>query len=225
MEMTFIRHGEPEWSRDGLTIDDPPLTERGRRQAEALAEALADEQFDEIWVSPLHRAQETAEPLIERLGRPSRTFDWLAEIGAPRWEGTPSEVVERAFADARRRPLDEWWEGLPDGETFRQFHKRVVSGLAAEIEAAGGVRVSEDPTLWELVAPERRIVVVAHSGTNAAALGHLLGIPPVPWEWERFVTFHASVSIASPIAISSGHAFSLSRLSDVSHLPADLRTR
>ncbi len=56
------------------------------------------------------------------------------------------------------------------------------------------------------------------------ALGYLLGIPPVPWEWERFVSYHASVSVVRPLAISGGHAFSLFRFSDVGHLPPDLQT-
>ena len=29
MEIVLIRHGEPEWVRDGLNVVDPPLTERG----------------------------------------------------------------------------------------------------------------------------------------------------------------------------------------------------
>ena len=30
-------HGEPEWVLDGLNVDNPPLTARGHRQAEAMA--------------------------------------------------------------------------------------------------------------------------------------------------------------------------------------------
>jgi broad specificity phosphatase PhoE len=29
MEIILVRHAEPEWVRDGFSIDDPPLTERG----------------------------------------------------------------------------------------------------------------------------------------------------------------------------------------------------
>ena len=53
MEIVLIRHGEPEWVRDGLNVVDPPLTERGLRQAERVADALAGEVFDEIVISPL----------------------------------------------------------------------------------------------------------------------------------------------------------------------------
>ncbi len=70
MEIVLIRHGEPEWVRDGLNVVDPPLTGRGLAQAERLAEALADESFDEILVSPLVRARQTAAPLLAALGSP-----------------------------------------------------------------------------------------------------------------------------------------------------------
>ena len=57
------------------------------------------------------------------------------------------------------------------------------------------------------------------------SLGFLLGIEPVPWEWERFVSFHASISTIQPIEISGGHSFSLFRFSDIAHLPDALQTR
>ena len=104
MEVLFVRHGQPQWERDGWAVDDPPLTELGRRQAEALADQLAEVEIDEILVSPLVRAQQTAAPLLERLGRQAETLPWLAEIGAPRWDGTPTEVVERIFQDEWTRP-------------------------------------------------------------------------------------------------------------------------
>ncbi len=227
MEVLLIRHGEPEWERGGLSVDDPPLTARGRSQAQAVADHLVDHpdlHLDEIWVSPLRRAQETATPLAERTGIAATTLDWLAEIGAPRWEGTPTEVVARAFAEGWARPLDQLWDGLPGGETFHHFHQRVTTGLAGALEAIGAARLSEAPTLWQLPTKERRVAIVAHGGTNATLIAYLLGIPPVPWEWLRFVTGHASISLLSPLAISEGHAFSLHPFGDVAHLPADLHT-
>ncbi len=68
MEIVLIRHGEPEWVRDGLNVVDPPLTERGHRQAEQVAVALEGEVFDEIVISPLRRPQLTAAPSLARRG-------------------------------------------------------------------------------------------------------------------------------------------------------------
>jgi probable phosphoglycerate mutase len=66
--------------------------------------------------------------------------------------------------------------------------------------------------------------VVAHSGTNGVLLCHLLGLDPVPWEWDRFVTMHASVTRLQSMQLGDGHTFALTRLSDVEHMPHDHRT-
>ena len=80
MEIVLIRHGEPEWSRDGFAIGNPPLTDRGHHQAAAMADYLRDEQFDEVLCSPLVRARQTAAPLLGLLGMPERVDPWLEEI-------------------------------------------------------------------------------------------------------------------------------------------------
>ena len=43
MEFVLVRHGQPEWIRDGLNVDDPPLTELGHQQAQAMAAGLLEE--------------------------------------------------------------------------------------------------------------------------------------------------------------------------------------
>jgi probable phosphoglycerate mutase len=225
VELLFVRHGEPAWVRDGLSVDDPDLTDRGRAQAERLAARLADTEVHRLVVSPLRRARQTAEPVARALGLEPEILPWLAEIANPTWQGTPAEHVERIFAESRHRPVQEHWEGLPGGESFRDFHRRVTHGLEQFLETDGSQRTSNHPPLWQLRDPGHRVVVVAHAGTNASAIGYLLGIDPVPWEWERFVSFHASVSELRPIPISGQHSFSLFRFSDVVHLDDGLQSR
>lgn len=225
MEIVLIRHGQPQWDRDGLAVDDPHLTALGEEQAALLGRAFAERPVDRLLVSPLVRAQQTAAPVAEALQVEPETLDWLAEIAAPVWQGTPSEVVEEAFATSRARPLEEQWDGLPGGESFRDFHHRVTGGLEALLADLGVRRIGEFPPVWDLADPGPRVVVVAHGGTNAVCLGQLLGIEPVPWEWERFVSFHASLSVVRPLPVSGVHSFSLFRFSDTSHLPPELHTR
>ncbi|MCX7619248.1 MAG: histidine phosphatase family protein [Acidimicrobiales bacterium] len=225
MELLFVRHAQPAWSRNGLSVDDPELTPIGHEQAALLAKRLSAVTVDELLVSPLIRARQTAEPIADALGLEPVVEPWLAEIAAPEWEGTPTEEVERIFRENRERGVDELWDGLPGGESFRDFHRRVTNGVIGLLERRGAEPVTEFPPLWQLADRDARILVVAHAGTNATAIGWLLGIAPVPWEWERFVSFHASVSTLQPIAISGAHAFSLVRFSDVSHLPEELQTR
>ena len=54
----LVRHGEQLDAEHGLP--DGPLSPRGRRQAELLAERLGGVPFDHAWHSPLQRAAETA---------------------------------------------------------------------------------------------------------------------------------------------------------------------
>jgi probable phosphoglycerate mutase len=225
VELVFIRHGQPAWDRDGASVDDPDLTPLGRMQAELVASRLATLRVDRLLVSPLRRARQTAAPIADALGLEPETHAWMAEIRNPTWEGTPTEEVERIFREGRGRTVTEQWDGLPGGESFRSFHDRVTSGLRHFLDGAGAVQIADEPAQWRLTEPDRRHVLVAHAGTNAAAIGHLLGVRPVPWEWERFVSFHASVSVLAPFEIASGWSFSLLRFSDTSHFDEDHQTR
>jgi probable phosphoglycerate mutase len=225
VELLFVRHAQPAWAREGRSVDNPGLTDLGHAQGKLVGERFQGASVDALLVSPLVRAQETASYIAESLQIEPITLDWLAEIGSPAWNDEPVEVVEQIFADVRRRPVEDHWEGIPGGESFRDFHARITAGLQGYLDGVGGERVKDKPALWHLDAPKRRVVVVAHAGTNATALSYLLGIEPVPWEWERFVSFHASVSEIVPVDISDEHAFSLLRFADVSHLPLDHQTR
>ena len=86
-------------------------------------------------------------------------------------------------------------------------------------------RVEHDLPVWQIAEPGRRILVVAHAGTNSVFICHLLGLQPTPWEWDRFVLGHASISRLEALPVHGAHTFSLTALSDREHLaPAD-RTR
>ncbi|MCB1247940.1 MAG: histidine phosphatase family protein [Acidimicrobiales bacterium] len=224
MELIFVRHGQPGWDRDGRAVADPDLTDLGCAQADHVARLLADTRIDELLVSPLRRAQQTAAPLVEATGLTPTTLDWLAEISAPDWDGTPTEEVERIFRENRDRSVDELWDGLPGGESFRDFHVRITTGLEGLLRDRGAATARATPPQWHLPTDERRVVIVAHAGTNATAIGHLLGVAPVPWEWERFALRHASISTLVPLPICGAHAYRLEGLSDVGHLPATLHT-
>ncbi|MEX2504162.1 MAG: histidine phosphatase family protein [Egicoccus sp.] len=225
MELVLVRHAQPEWSRDRTARVDPGLTERGHTQARLAARRLAARPFDRLFVSTATRARETATPLRDL--HPDVAVEeraWLHEIHMPaHWEGTPQEEVDRTFREARTRSREEWWQGIPGGESFRDFHARVTTGLEGELADLGLSR--DQHGFWQL--PDglpQRLVMVAHGGTNSVVLGHLLGLEPQPWEWERFASDHASLTVLRTAPIGSGHIFSLQYFSDVEHLPAELVT-
>ncbi len=225
MEIVFIRHGQPEWSRDGLNVENPPLTELGHEQARAMATALADEEFDEVFASPLVRARQTAAPLFEALGRQETIAPWLEEIRDPAWHGTPREKAEAAYAEMAGRPAEGRWEGLTDGESVREFTARIHAGATEFFTERGVVRSSLELPVWQIAEPDRRIALVAHAGTNSTSIAHLLGLVPTPWEWDRFVLGHTSISRLESLELGDGHTFSLTKLSDVEHLDSSQRTR
>jgi 2,3-bisphosphoglycerate-dependent phosphoglycerate mutase len=225
MEIVLIRHGEPEWVRDGLTVVDPPLTDLGRQQAELLAGALRDEQFDEILVSPLVRARQTAQPLLEALGRHEVVDPWLEEIRDPVWHGTPAEKAAEAYAELRGRKAEDRWHGLHGGESMRDFVARIRTGVTGFLADRGVERSETDLPVWQIREPGARIALVAHAGTNSVTVGHLLGLEPVPWEWDRFVLGHTSISRLEAMELDDGFTFCLSKLSDVEHLGRQQRTR
>lgn len=225
MEITLVRHAEPEWVRQGFNVDDPPLTERGREQARHLAGRLAEEEFDEVYVSPLTRARQTLAPLLDKTGRPEVVAPWLEEIRNPVWHGTPAEKAEQAYREDRAKPSAERWHGLPGGEPVREFVQRIRGGAEAFLGERGIRRTDAELPVWEVDGPARRILLVAHAGTNSVTICQLLGLQPTPWEWDRFVLGHASITRLEALALGDGQTFSLTRLSDVEHLPVELRTR
>jgi probable phosphoglycerate mutase len=225
VELYLIRHGEPEWVLDGLNIVNPPLTERGHRQAAAMAGALADEQFNEVLVSPLTRARQTAAPLLAAQARDEVVDDWLEEIRSPLWQGTPREKADAAFRDERRRPAAERWAGLDGGEPVRDFVDRIHLGATLFLAERGITRADHELPVWKIEDPDQRIVLVAHAGVNSVVICHLLGLEPTPWEWERFVLGHASISRVEGMELGDGWTFCLTSLGGVEHIAHDDRTR
>ena len=224
MEIVLLRHAQPEWNRAEEAQVDPDLTDLGHRQAACTAERLAGEAFDAVLVSTAVRARATAAHLDGQVVTGHTTERaWLHELRLPdAWQGSPSEEVGRVLRDARRRPREQWWDGLPGGEPFRDFHARVTAGLLDEL-AGFGLHRGPD-RLWQVRDPELRMLVVAHAGTNSLILGELLGLQPEPWEWERFASDHASLTFLQTVPIATGHIFALQRFSEVSHLPPELVT-
>ncbi len=215
----LIRHAEPDWTPGGQSVSDPKLTPFGVAQARATAHRLAGERIDAIYASPYRRSQETAAALAQATGLRVETVDGLAEIGVA-VDGLTQEEVDRYFVAGSRRPLQEHWEGWPGSESFRDFHAR-VTGALADVLGRHGIRGKrhDDFTVWEVPEPRPRIAIVAHGGTNAVALAHLLDVRPVPWEWVRFESELAAFSVvqARPLG-PEGQVWSLQNFNELDHL-------
>ncbi len=118
--LVLARHGETDANAGGLLLGrlDPPLNERGRAQAAALAVAFAARTPPAAIVSsPLHRTRETAEMIAGACGMPVEIDDRLVEVDYGVWDGhpfadLPPDLVRRWRTDARFTP--EGGESLAD---------------------------------------------------------------------------------------------------------------
>lgn len=115
MKLLLVRHGETSWNRDGRYQgrSDTPLSARGKRQAQALAERLAASDEISIVASPLMRAQATAHIIAARLDLPVATDHRLTELAYGEWEGLQQAEVKQRWPELLRL-----WKRTPDRVTF-----------------------------------------------------------------------------------------------------------
>lgn len=97
MKIYFIRHGETDWNTEtrlqGRT--DIPLNKNGRFVAELTRDALQDVPFDMAFTSPLGRARETAEIVLQGRNVPIIDDERIIEVNFGKYEGqTPQESDE-----------------------------------------------------------------------------------------------------------------------------------
>ncbi len=156
----IARHGQSDWNQKKRWQGhaDRPLTDKGREQAQALADRLAHIELDAVYSSDLQRARDTAAVVAESQGLELRQLPDLREVDVGSWSGLTRVEAEERFPEGFAR----WRDGYPgwkDGETYEAMTDRVlraVDEIAAEHE--GG-----------------RVLVVSHGGPiralHAAALG------------------------------------------------------
>ena len=134
-----MRHGEV-YNPDKILygrLPDYHLSERGRAQAQAVADWLALRDIVYVVASPLERAQETAEPIATRLGLPIDTDDDLIE-STNIFQGQRVSPGDGALRDPRnwwylRNPRTPSW-----GEPYEEIAARMTAALhRARIKAAG----------------------------------------------------------------------------------------
>ena len=143
-ELVLVRHGASAAAVPGepfplvLGRGDPPLSERGGRQAEALAERLAAEPLAALFVTPLRRTAETAAPLARRTGLAPDAVEDLCEVCLGEWEGGEFRIrMAQADPVAVRLVEEERWDVIPGAESADAFAARVRAGVEAMVAATG----------------------------------------------------------------------------------------
>jgi len=150
----LMRHAQVRYF-EGLDPEEVVLTEEGRRQAAAAAEALAGVTFDRVVTSGLARTLETA--AIVAPGIESEARYELREIESGKIRGVAPAAVQKLMATAFRGvvPLETRFLG---GETVGALFDRALPELDALLSDSS----------WDV------LLLILHGGVNRAILGRAL---------------------------------------------------
>ena len=128
---------------------DVPLSDLGRRQAQALGRWIADQPADEqptvVWTSPYVRAQQTADLALEAAGLelPRVVDERLREREFGAWDGLTRRGITAAFPEEseRRTQLGKFYHRPPGGESWTDVLQRLRAALDDIRTDAQGERV------------------------------------------------------------------------------------
>ena len=150
----LMRHAQVRYF-EGLDPEQVVLTEGGRRQALATAQALHGVTFDRVVTSGLARTLETASIVAPGIEPEARYA--LREIVSGEIRGVSPDDVQELMATAFRGvvPLETRFLG---GESVGELFDRVLPELDALLADAS----------WDL------LLLVLHGGVNRAILSHAL---------------------------------------------------
>ena len=123
----LLRHGQTAMSaaKQYSGRANPELTELGKKQALAAAQALADTHIDAVVCSPLRRCQQTAAAVVEGRNLRVETIEDLIEVDFGRWEGKTFAEADAADPELHARWLKDTSVACPGGESLRAVHRRV----------------------------------------------------------------------------------------------------
>ena len=150
MDLILIRHGLPVRSEDSA---DPPLSQMGQAQAQAVNALLQAEAIDAVWASTMRRAIETAAPFAAAAGLKIAAHDGIREYDRESGVYIPSEELKREDYAA--------WQAVVDRD-MSEFHDVVVETLEAVVRENQG----------------RRVAVFCHGGVINVWAAHVLKMPP-----------------------------------------------
>lgn len=161
--LLLIRHGENDFlasQRLPGRLSGIHLNQEGRNQAAQLAQCLSKMPVRAIYSSPLERAVETAEPLVEALNLEKILRSDLTDIDPGDWTG-------KSIKSLRRSRL---WKGIQETPSRFQFpHGETYGQAQARITEAMDVIVNEQP--------DGLVAIFFHADPIKLAVTHYLGLP------------------------------------------------
>jgi probable phosphoglycerate mutase len=200
LTLYLVRHGNTSQSSEGVFCGDidPPLTDKGKLEAERVAKVMQPLGLNAIYCSPKLRARMTAEPIARATGLTPVTDEGLREIAYGSWEGRKETEIAETEKDAFNAwKADPALVSPPGGESAFAIAARALPVLLrARREHASG-----------------RILLVSHKATVRVITCAMLGMP-----LGRFRT-HVACPTASITAFEFGdRGPMLVRIGDTAHL-------
>ena len=194
-DLLIVRHGEsaparvdePAPRKDGHS--DPALAPEGVEQAQRLAERLAHERIDAIYVTSLQRTAQTAAPLAQRLGIEPVVEPDLREIYLGEWEGVAfRKYVAEGHPTAVQMFLEKRWDVIPGAESNDEFAGRVRAGMERIIAKHPGQRVVvvvHGGVIGQMMALAGGASAFSFIGADNASISQIVAMPQ-PWVIRRF---------------------------------------
>jgi len=165
VRIILARHGHVDWLAPERFRGraELPLSDLGRRQAQAVARYIAATwKPDAVYTSPLGRCRETGAEIAAPFRLELRPVDGLADIDYGEWQGLTRDEAQERWPDE----TELWFRtphiaAIPGGET--------LAGLLSRTSAA--LR----DILWRH--PDQTVVLVGHDSVNRVLLLFALEAP------------------------------------------------
>jgi len=165
MTIFLLRHGdkaEGDYHNPILKHQDPPLSEKGKKQSRAVANYFTQTHISSIYVSSYVRTLQTAQPIAE--------MKHIQPIADPRLNEIDNGDIDQMSEQEFEKAYPEVWNQyvartadfrFPGGETGQEVRSRIAEFLEEKLKLHG----------------EDNILIVSHDGLIRVCMTYILDIP------------------------------------------------
>jgi len=188
-ELLLVRHGEQAYTENMLIGDaiNPPLSDLGNQQAQAVGQRLSRVKIDAVYCSPLERAASTGAAIASHHSVEPVEMSEIIEFEM--WRDLPQDkpLLDSISKDELRNAYRQFnrthrWDAYPHSESRDEFRSRVINAIdtiAANhhgdrvvIACHGGVIGSYISNIFD--SPQDMVMAVHHTSiTTVRAMGDL----------------------------------------------------
>lgn len=216
MRLFIIRHADPDYPNN-------TITPAGHLEAKALAVRMKRLKPDQIFTSPLGRAQDTARYTADALSMTPIIQPWMAELSWPgfsyeSYQVVPWDLPGHVIHQSSMKWTHDNWHTFPplSKPEYLQDFKKLQAASDSFLAQLGYHR---EGGAYRVVKGHReKIAIFCHGGFGLTWLSHLLLIP-LPLMWAGFVL--PTSSVTTVLFDERGEGLATPRclgVGDISHL-------